>query len=89
MSNKLSVLEKSLILSYLLNKQAIYNRELAVHELKVLNDPSAGQLQSKFEKLLNASRKAFDTVEKNIEDKEELIQDLETTLNNHWQFIEQ
>lgn len=86
--NKLSVLEKSLILSYLHIKQAISNMEVVIVELRASKDPRTGQLQHRYEKLLSSSRKAFEGIEKNITDKHELIEDLETTLDHNWQLLD-
>jgi hypothetical protein len=77
-------LENSLILSYLHSKMSIKNLEVAVHELSVLNNEDAGKLQHKFEKLINAHRKAMGTMERNIENKELLENDFEEQLDNNW-----
>lgn len=83
----LTILEKSLILSYLHLKQATSNMEISVIELKASNDPRAGKLQHRYEKLLNASRKAFAGLEQNI-DKPELMEDLEKELDRDWGELE-
>lgn len=77
-------LESSLILSYLHSKMAVKNLEIAVHELSVLNHDDAGKLQHRFEKLINAHRKAMQRMEGNIENKELLESDFEEQLDNNW-----
>jgi hypothetical protein len=77
-------LENSLILSYLHSKMSIKNLEVAVHELSVLNNQDAGKLQHKFEKLINAHRKAMGTMERNMVDTELFEKDFEEEMNNNW-----
>jgi len=77
-------LENSLILSYLHSKMSIKNLEVAVHELSVLNNEDAGKLQHKFEKLINAHRKAMGTMERNMVDTELFEKDFEEEMNNNW-----
>jgi hypothetical protein len=77
-------LENSLILSYLHSKMSIKNLEVAVHELSVLNNEDAGKLQHKFEKLINAHRKAMGTMERNMVDTELFERDFEEEMNNNW-----
>lgn len=85
----LSILERALILSYLHTKQALANMEVVIVELRASKDERTGNLQHRYEKLLSATRKAFETIEKNITDKHELIEDLESTLDNNWMMLEQ
>jgi hypothetical protein len=77
-------LENSLILSYLHSKMSIKNLEVAIHELSVLNNLDAGKLQHKFEKLINAHRKAMGTMERNMVDTELFERDFEEEMNNNW-----
>lgn len=84
----LSPLEKSLILSYLNVKQAISNLEVVTHELHVKDAPDAGRMLHRFNNLLAASRKAFAAIEKNINYPEELLADLEKTLEAHWDLLD-
>lgn len=86
----LSILERSLILSYLHLKQAISNMDITIIELRASNDVRTGNLQHRYEKLISASRKAFESIEKNITDKHELIEDLEQNMDHNWGvFIEE
>jgi Skp family chaperone for outer membrane proteins len=78
-------LDQALILSYLHSKMAVKNLEVAVHEMSVLNHPDAGVLQHRFEKLINAHRKAMGTMEKNIENKALLESDFEEQMDKNWE----
>lgn len=83
----MTVLEKALILSYLHSDQLIKSLDTVLVEMKALNDPRAGKFQSCLEKLLGASKRAFANVEKNIENKEQLQEDLWDILGKNWDEI--
>ena len=55
--------------------------------MKALNDARAGKFQSCLEKLSGASKRAFANVEKNIENKEQLQEDLWEILGKNWDEI--
>lgn len=80
-------LETALILSYLHSDQLIKNLDTALIEMKALNDPRAGKFQSLLEKLKGASKRAFENVEKNIQDKEALEDDLWEMIGQNWDAI--
>lgn len=80
-------LETALILSYLHADQLTKCLETALGEMKDLNDPRAGKFQSLLEKLQGASKRAFANVEKNIEDKEALDDDLWEIIGQNWDAI--
>ena len=77
-------LDQALILSYLHSKMSVKNLEVAVHEMSVLNHPDAGVLQHRFEKLINAHRKAMGTMERNIENKALLESDFDDQIDKNW-----
>ena len=77
-------LDQALILSYLHSKMSVKNLEVAVHEMSVLNHPDAGVLQHRFEKLINAHRKAMGTMERNIENKALLESDFDEQMDKNW-----
>lgn len=85
---KLSPLESGLILSYLHADQLIKCLDSVLVEMKALNDPRAGMFQSCLQKLLGASRRAFKNVEKNIQDKEMLEEELWNLIGDNWQQVE-
>lgn len=80
-------LETALILSYLHSDQLIKNLDTALIEMKALNDPRAGKFQSLLEKLKGASKRAFENVEKNIQDKDALEDDLWEMIGQNWDAI--
>jgi hypothetical protein len=80
-------LETALILSYLHSDQLIKNLDTVLIEMKALNDPRAGKFQSLLEKLRGASKRAFENVEKNIQDKEALEDDLWEMIGQNWDAI--
>jgi Skp family chaperone for outer membrane proteins len=63
---------------------SVKNLEVAVHEISVLNHPDAGKLQHRFEKLINAHRKAMATMERNIENKALLESDFDEQMDKNW-----
>jgi hypothetical protein len=83
----MSPLETALILSYLHSDQLIKNLDTVLIEMKALNDPRAGKFQSLLEKLRGASKRAFENVEKNIQDKEALEDDLWEMIGQNWDAI--
>lgn len=80
-------LEKALILSYLHSDQLIKSLDTVLVEMKAINDPRAGKFQSCLEKLQGAAKRAFANVEKNIENKEQLQEDLWEMLGQNWDSI--
>jgi pyruvate-formate lyase-activating enzyme len=80
-------LETALILSYLHSDQLIKNLDTVLIEMKALNDTRAGKFQSLLEKLRGASKRAFENVEKNIQDKEALEDDLWEMIGQNWDAI--
>ena len=80
-------LETALILSYLHSDQLVKNLDTVLIEMKALNDPRAGKFQSLLEKLRGASKRAFENVEKNIQDKEALEDDLWEMIGQNWDAI--
>ena len=78
------ILQNGLLLSYLHSKMAVKNLELCVHEMNMSNHKDAGKLQHRFEKLINAHRKAMGILEKNIQDKALLESDIENQLDENW-----
>jgi hypothetical protein len=80
-------LETALILSYLHSDQLIKNLDTVLIEMKALNDPRAGKFQSLLEKLRGASKRAFENVENNIQDKEALEDDLWEMIGQNWDAI--
>jgi pyruvate-formate lyase-activating enzyme len=80
-------LETALILSYLHSDQLIKNLDTVLIEMKALNDPRAGKFQSLLEKLRGASKRAFENVEKNIQDKKALEDDLWEMIGQNWDAI--
>jgi hypothetical protein len=63
----------------------VKNLEVAVHEMSVLKHQDTGKLQHRFEKLINAHRKAMGTMEKNIENKALLESDFEEQMDKNWE----
>jgi hypothetical protein len=84
MNSEEELLQKALLLTYLHSKLCIKNADCALHEMKVLKHPLLGTIQHKFEKLINAHRKALSILEKNIEDKDLLEKDLEGLIDISW-----
>ena len=80
-------LETALILSYLHSDQLIKNLDTVLIEMKALNDARAGKFQSLLEKLRGASKRAFENVEKNVQDKEALEDDLWEMIGQNWDAI--
>jgi len=58
------ILQNGLLLSYLHSKMAVKNLDLCVHEMNMSNHKDAGKLQHRFEKLINAHRKAMGILER-------------------------
>lgn len=83
----MTALEKALILSYLHSDQLIKSLDTVLVEMKAINDPREGKFQSCLEKLQGASKRAFTNVEKNIENKEQLQEDLWEMLGHNWDSI--
>lgn len=81
---EITILEKSLILSYLHCKQLLKNMEVSVIEMKALKQSDAGKLQFNLDQLTGKARKAFAVLEKNLPDMEALELDLDEMLNEHW-----
>lgn len=82
---QLTILERSLILSYLHIKLSVANLEIVLMEM-----PDNGMLQHRLEKLRGAANRAFEIVEKNIEGKDQLIADIEAKMDQEWGiFIEE
>lgn len=81
---EISPLENALILSYLHSDQLIKSLDIVLLEMKALNDPRAGMFQSLLEKLRGASKRAFEKVEKNIDNKEQLEEELFDLIGNNW-----
>jgi len=71
--------------SYIYAKLLIKNLDIAVHELKVIQDPRHGKMQFYLERLNGAVRKAYSALENNIgSDVKELEQDIETFMDSNW-----
>ncbi len=77
-------LENALILSYLHADQLNKSLDTALLEMKAISDPRTGKFQSLLEKLRGASNRAFATVEKNIENKADLENDLWELIGENW-----
>lgn len=77
--------EKAIALSYVLSQLLQENLDVAVHEMKVSNHPSAGQLADKFSKLRGANRNAFRILERNVSDLNNLKEDIATLLESVWE----
>ena len=86
--NKPTPLESALILSYVHADQLIKCLDTVLVEMKALKDPRVGKFQSLLEKLLGASKRAFANVEKNIQDKEVLDEELWDMMGNNWEHID-
>lgn len=85
MSKQLQPVEKALCLSYLHSKMLIKNLDIALHELRVLQDPRFGKIQFYLEKLNGVARKAYNGLEKNVGDNmEQLEKDIETVMDDNW-----
>lgn len=83
----MTVLEKALILSYLHSDQLIKSLDTVLLEMKDAKDERAGKFQSCIEKLQGASKRAFANVEKNIENKEQLQEELWEILGKNWDLL--
>ena len=66
------VLNKALALSYIHSKIAVKNLEFAQHELRLIKDEKAGQMQHRTEKLIGAFNKLFAVMEKHSTEEVEL-----------------
>ena len=88
MENKPTPLESGLILSYIYSNQLVKCLEAVLLEMKAHNDPRAGKFQSLLEKLLGASKRAFSNVEKNIQDKEMLEEDMWDLIGANWEQVD-
>lgn len=84
MADNLSVLEKALILSYIHADQLKKSLETVLVEMEAVNDERAGKFQSCLEKLQGAAKRAFANVEKNIENKADLENDLWELIGENW-----
>ena len=80
-------LETALILSYLHSDQLTKCLETVLGEMKDMDDPRTGKFQSLLEKLQGASKRAFANVEKNIEDKQALEEDLWEIIGQNWDAV--
>lgn len=87
MANNLTVLDKALILSYIHADQLKKSLETVLVEMEAVNDERAGKFQSCLEKLKGASKRAFATVEKNIENKSELENELWELIGENWDMV--
>lgn len=76
--------EKAIALSYVLSQLLQDNLDIAVHEMKVSNHPSAGQLADKMNKLRGANRNAFRILERNVSELDELKNDIQIVLEQLW-----
>ena len=85
---KQTPLESGLILSYIYSNQLVKCLEAVLVEMKAINDPRAGKFQSLLEKLLGASKRAFANVEKNIQDKEMLEEEMWDLIGANWEQAE-
>lgn len=88
MENKQTPLESGLILSYIYSNQLVKCLDAVLVEMKALNDPRAGKFQSLLEKLSGASKRAFANVEKNIQDKELLEEEMWDLIGSNWEQAE-
>lgn len=87
MNKELTPLENALILSYLHSDQLIKSLDVVLVEMKALNDSRAGLFQSCLEKLRGASKRAFEKVEKNIQDKSQLEDELWELIGQNWDAV--
>ena len=87
MNKELTPLENALILSYLHSDQLIKSLDVVLVEMKALNDSRAGLFQSCLEKLRGASKRAFINVEKNIQDKSQLEDELGELIGQNWDAV--
>lgn len=76
--------EKAIALSYILSQLLTENLDIAVHEMRVSNNPDAGRLADKFDKLRGASNNAFRILERNISDLGDLKNDIQLLLESSW-----
>jgi len=83
----MTTLETALILSYLHSDQLTKCLETVLGEMKDMDDPRTGKFQSLLEKLQGASKRAFANVEKNIEDKQALEEDLWEIIGQNWDAV--
>jgi len=60
------VLEKALMISFVNSRIQMINLEVALHEMKVANNPELGKLQHRVEKLISANRNLYSTLERNL-----------------------
>jgi len=89
MANDLTVLDKALILSYIHADQLKKSLETVLVEMEAVNDERAGRFQSCLEKLQGAANRAFANVEKNIENKPELENDLWDLIGESWDAVKE
>ena len=83
----MEILNKALSLSYITSKVAITNLEVAIHEMKMMNEPNAGKLQHRAEKLLHAYKVLFITMERNMpkENLSEITKNIELLIDKCWE----
>jgi hypothetical protein len=85
MNDPSTTAQKAFGQSYIYAKLLIKNLDIAVHELKVTQDPLHGKMQFYLEKLNGAVRRAYSGLEKNIgDDLNELEQDIEEFMDRNW-----
>lgn len=75
----MQALNKSIGIAYITSKIALKNLEVAIHELSLINDDNKGKIQHRTEKLINAHKNMFGTIEGNL-DKTNL-KELESHIN--------
>lgn len=78
----MTVVEKSMAMSYILSQLLTENLEIVCLELK--GKPEYGQLNDKLMKLKGSSKNAFRILEKNTEQLDELKNDIEDLLGRLW-----
>lgn len=84
----MTILEKSLCLSYILSKMLDTNLETALCELKDQKHYDAGKLEFNIGRLKQANNKAFKVIEKNLKHNnslEQLQENIETLINASWE----
>ena len=83
----MEILNKALSISYITSKIAITNLEVAIHELKLMNEPNAGKVQHRAEKMVNAYKALFTAMERNMpkENLAEVSKKIELLIDKCWE----
>jgi len=83
----LEILNKALAIAYITSNIAKTNLEVAIHEMKIMNEPNAGGLQHDTEKMVHKYKKLFRRMERNM-DKEnlsEVSKKIELLIDKCWE----